>query len=271
MGCELSESFERLAAQYVAQGGVTQVFSAKVADYVASRPDYAGELFDELDRLLAGCTKPARIADVGAGTGLLTRDLLARGHDVLAVEPNDAMRAAADHFLGAHPRYRSVNAKAEAIPVADHSLDLVTAGTAFHWFDVPKARAECLRVLKPGGVVALTWNDRVLSDPFHQAFDEIAGEFGGDKRNALLAHESRDDVPALFGGSIVNKHAWPHAHVLDMLGVASLLFSRSYMPPRDSADGQRVVAAVRAVFERMASNGKLIVRYNTVAHIGRPL
>src|SRR4030095_4583501 len=109
----------------------------------------------------------ARVADVGAGTGLLTRGLLARGFDVVAVEPNPAMREACDRYCAAFDRYRSVEGTGESMPLPAASIDLITAAQAFHWFDIDPARAECLRVLTPHGKVALIWNDRDFSDPLH--------------------------------------------------------------------------------------------------------
>ncbi len=99
---------------YKTTGGVADIFSGKVADYIASRPDYPPLLFDALTdicKLAANAT----VADIGAGTGLLTRGLLARGYHVIAVEPNDSMRKAANHLLGSNSKYSSVNGSAEAI------------------------------------------------------------------------------------------------------------------------------------------------------------
>jgi SAM-dependent methyltransferase len=264
----MTSTFDQLSEHYAKQGGFYAAFSKKVADYVASRPDYPAALFEKLDELLGFA--PSRIADVGAGTGLLTRDLLARGHEVMAIEPNQAMRDAADHLLASNPRYSSVNGSAEVTSLADHSVDMITAAQAFHWFDIPRARAEFLRILKPNGFVALIWNDRVLADPLHRAFDEIAAEFGGAKRSALVAHEERHNVPTFFGNATAQQFSWPHEHTLDETGLAALIFSRSYMPDRESAEGRRAVEAVKRVFDRLAENARVVVRYTTVAHIGRP-
>jgi SAM-dependent methyltransferase len=263
------DTWSQLRSLYEPQGGVRAIFSAKVADYCASRPDYPVQLLDTLAStcdLRAGST----VADVGAGTGLLTRDLLARGYRVVAVEPNPQMRSACDHFLGEQAGYRSVEGSAEAMPLEAGSIDLITAAQAFHWFEIEQARTECLRVLRERGLVALIWNDRLGGDPLHVALDDVFAEFGGEKRAALLAHEDRSNVPRFFRDGRFVEFAWPHEHFLEIEGLLSLVFSRSYMPDRASAAGKEACARVSAISEKFASNGRVCVRYTTVALIGRP-
>jgi SAM-dependent methyltransferase len=257
-------SGERLRAVYA--GDVPAVFSAKVADYKSSRPDYPAALFDALP------AAPAVVADVGAGTGLFTRGLLARGYEVHAVEPSAEMRATAEAQFAHEPRFHSVGGSAEATTLPDAAVQLVTAAQAFHWFDAQRARAECLRVLKPGGEVALVWNDRALEDPAHRALDEVFDEFGGEKRQALLAHEAnRSQAPAFFNGAPVQELAFEHRQCLDAAGLIALVCSRSYMPARASEAGAEVAARVQQVFDTHAGAGTgVTLRYRTVALIGRP-
>lgn len=259
----------QLRALYQTQGGVGAIFSPKVADYVASRPDYPAPLFDAL-RVACSLHPGAAVADIGAGTGLLTQGLLAQGYNVTAIEPSAAMRAAADQALSQFAHYRSAQGSAEHIALPDASVDLITAAQAFHWFDVDAARAEFLRVLKPHGQVALIWNDRVLTDPLHTALNALFAKYGGPKRDALLAHEDRGNVSAFFGATVPQQWAWPHAHHLNEAALLSLVFSRSYMPDKDSPVGQQACADVREIFERLAVDGVVAVRYTTVAMLGRP-
>ena len=192
----------QLRSLYEPHGGVGEIFSAKVADYTASRPDYPAPLFEMLHvkgNLFAGAT----LADIGAGTGLLTRGLLQRGYNVVAIEPNASMRSASDSLLDQFQGYRSVDGYAEAMPLESSSIDLITAAQAFHWFEINSAKAECLRVLRPDGQVALIWNDRVLTDPLHVELNELFANYGGSKRAALLAYEKqRGDVSRFFGAPL---------------------------------------------------------------------
>lgn len=258
-----------LAAAYAASGGVTGVFSTKVDDYVRSRPTYPAALFDALQSR-AGLDEDARIADVGAGTGLFTRGLLERGWQVRAVEPNAPMRAAADAALNGWPRYCSIDGSAEATGLDAASIDLVTAAQAFHWFDPLKARAECLRFLRPDGMAAIIWNDRLTDDPLNRALDEVFDRWGGALRQAQRAiRHDRDALAAFFGRAITPSVYLAHAHELDLEGLKSLVYSRSYMPRPDSDEGLQIAAQLAAVFKAEARDGSVEVRYRTVAWIDR--
>ena len=150
----------------------TERFSDRVADYVRYRPSYPPDLLDCLRRN-CGLTPHWIIADVGSGTGLLTKIFLENGNRVFAVEPNAAMRAAGEEFLRGFEQLASREGRAEATGLEAHSVDLVAAGQAFHWFDRRRARAEFERILKPSGWVALVWNERLTSTPFLADYEQL--------------------------------------------------------------------------------------------------
>lgn len=257
---------EGLRAAAQALGGSTQLFSRKAADYQASRPDYPAALFDELARR---CPPPAEALDIGAGTGLFARDLLRRGWPVLAVEPDAAMRAVADAELGGWSGYRSLAGRAEALPAADASVDLIVAAQAFHWFDLEPARAECARVLRPGGWVALVWNHRV-DDALNTALSALLQRHGGALAAAMAAEDDLARVPAFFGARPWQRWQGGHEQRLDAEGLAALVFSRSYMPPRGTAEAAAAEADLRQLFAQYAQgDGRICLRYDTVACIGQ--
>lgn len=125
-------------------------FGSVADDYAQHRPDYPVEAV----RWLAGTT-PGRVLELGAGTGRLTRHLVALGHDVFACDPDVDMLT---HLQVAVPDATPLLARAEAIPLLTSSVDVVVAAQAFHWFDPAQALPEVARVLRPGGVLALAWN-----------------------------------------------------------------------------------------------------------------
>jgi SAM-dependent methyltransferase len=265
---ESADSGEQLRSLYSADGGVRGIFSSRVADYVHSRPDYPSALYDELIRA-AGLQPEASVADIGAGTGILSAGLLERGFNVFAVEPNAEMRQAADARFAGHPKYRGIDGSAEHMPLPNGSIDLTTVAQAFHWFEPEATRKEFQRVLKPNGCVALIWNDRIVHDPLHVALDRLFAEFGGERRHALVRHENRGNVPAFFGDSFPSEFVWPHEQRLDEHGLSSLVFSRSYIPARESPRGSEIAARVHHIFTDFAEAGVATVRYRTTATIGR--
>src|SRR6185437_488336 len=126
--------------------GRALTFGAEAERYARARPTYAEEAVR-----FALPAVPCRVADVGAGTGKLTEVLLRLGCDVVAVEPDDAMR---ERIQGAETRAGS----AEELPLPDGSFDAVVCGQAFHWFDRERFLPEAARVLRPGGTLGVLWN-----------------------------------------------------------------------------------------------------------------
>lgn len=244
------------------------VFSQKAADYRMARPAYPAVWFESL--VTEGLLFPdALVADIGAGTGLLTASLLDRGVKVIAVEPNDEMRAACEAWLGGRANFRVVAGTAAATTLEENSVDLVTAAQAFHWFDVDESRREFLRILKPGGQVALVWNDRDDDDPLQQMLTTILAETGGTAQTAVSARENKAGVPEFFGGSY-RTFEFRHEQRLTREGLRGLMFSRSYMPSRDSPVGARVCAETDLAFDAYANGDTVAIHYRTVTMLGRP-
>ncbi|HZM01238.1 MAG TPA: methyltransferase domain-containing protein, partial [Planctomycetota bacterium] len=121
-------------------------FDDRVEDYVRARPGYPAAVVALLEQ--QGLPLGAAVADIGSGTGRLSELLLAAGHAVIGVEPNDAMRAAAAAGLGGQPRFRQLAGRAEATGLGRAAVDAVVAAQAFHWFDAAAARREFQRILR---------------------------------------------------------------------------------------------------------------------------
>src|SRR5438309_4282171 len=131
----------------------TKRFGNRVENYVKFRPGYPPELLSFLGEAI-GLTAAWAVADVGAGTGISAEIFLRHGNEVWGVEPNAAMRAAAERGLTEWPKFHGVAGTAEQTGLPDGSVELVTAFQAFHWFDPGTARREFARILKPGGWTA---------------------------------------------------------------------------------------------------------------------
>jgi SAM-dependent methyltransferase len=179
----------------------TSRFSERVDDYVKYRPGYpAGVL--ALLRKECGLTPLSIIADIGSGTGKLTELLLSNGNTVYAVEPNKPMRLAAEKLLAGVAGFRSVEGRAEATTLADSSIDMVTAGQAFHWFEPEAAALEFRRILRGNGYAALIWNEREESDsPFFAEYDVFLRSYSVDYAETCRRNVIESDVfRRFFGG-----------------------------------------------------------------------
>jgi SAM-dependent methyltransferase len=147
-------------------------FAAQADSYARGRPSYGADTVMALEKLIG--TGPGWVADVGAGTGALSRLLAERGHAVLAVEPVAAML---EHCPPASTRLRAVGG---ALPLAPGSVRAITVATAFHWFSTAEALSEFRRCLRPGGVLVLLWNDRDTRVPWVARQTELVDEHAGD-------------------------------------------------------------------------------------------
>ncbi|MFD4789504.1 class I SAM-dependent methyltransferase [Streptomyces sp. NPDC058459] len=130
-------------------------FNVAAAQYAENRPSYPPALFDTIEELSGRPLTGARAVDVGAGTGIASALLHERGAEVLAVEPGAGMAA---EFRRRNPHLRLVQGSGDALPVADAHADLITYAQAWHWTDPARSVPEALRVLRPGGALALWWN-----------------------------------------------------------------------------------------------------------------
>lgn len=251
-------------------GDTVNRFTNRVAMYVRARPSYPYAVLRCLVERY-GLGPVSTVADVGAGTGLLTRLLLTAGCTVHAVEPNDRMRAAADAVLGGHPGYASRPGTAETTGLADRSVDFVTAGQAFHWFDVPKARAEFRRILRPDGYAALVWNARRSSGtPFMDGYQQIIDTYGLDYTEVDHAQVITEETLAgFFGAGGLAEHNFTNQQILDVEGVVGRLSSTSYMPAPDHPRYGAMVEAVHDLVTTTAVHGKVAMLYDTQLYVGR--
>ena len=246
----------------------TARFSDRVASYVRARPGYPPAVLDAIEEE-TGLRAPVAVADVGSGTGIFSALLLERGHTVHAVEPNAAMREAAEAALGRHPAFRSVDGRAEATTLDDASVDLVTAAQAFHWFDPEATREEWRRILRPRGWVALLWNDRITrGEPFLEAYEAFLEAWGTDYREVRSRWDAQENLAALFGEAGWREARLANEQRLDLEGLTARVLSSSYIPGEGHPRHLPMLDALGRVFDEHESGGTVRIAYRTTLHVG---
>ena len=208
-------------------------FDGAASEYERTRPEYPPAVLDALP-----LDADAEVLDLGAGTGKLTRLLTQRYRRVIAVEPLDGMRAILERVV---PAAESHAGSAEAIPLPDASVDGVVAGQAFHWFANDQAVAEMARVLRPGGVLSLVWNepDDERPSPLPE-YDVYMREL----HNAGMSDfegEAWQDVIARGPFGEVQEASVPHDHVLDRAGLIGNARTISWIATRPDEERDAII------------------------------
>lgn len=237
-------------------------FSNRVENYVKYRPGYLPEVL-QLFRDEMNLRSDSVIADVGSGTGISTKLFLDNGNKVFGVEPNDAMRAAAEAFLVSFPKFQSWNGTAEHTGLPDGSVDLVIAAQAFHWFDPEKTKAEFKRIAKENGFVALMWNERQLDrTPFLREYEQFLLAFANDYTK--VRHENIDEEK-LFDvfGQEFRRATFENRQIFDFDGLKGRVLSSSYMPAEVDQSYLAMIKELKALFAKHAESGKIELSYDT--------
>ncbi|BCL14364.1 class I SAM-dependent methyltransferase [Micromonospora sagamiensis] len=230
-------------------------FGTAAAEYDRFRPRYPEAA---LRWALDGLAPAARIVDLGAGTGILTRSLLALGHPVTAVEPDPGMRA---RFADATPGVVALAGTAESAPLPDGYADAVLAGQAYHWFDRERAHPEIARVLRPGGTLALVWNLRDDRTPWVTELNRIAEI--GDTVDHLLA--SVTDLGPEFAAP--EWAEFPHTTVLTPDELLGMVRTRSHYLTAGPEHRRRVDRELRDLLRShpdLSGRETLVLPYRTL-------
>lgn len=249
----------------------TERFSGRVESYVRYRPGYPPEILDLL-RDECGLSGASVVADVGSGTGLLSRLFLENGNRVYGVEPNAEMRAAGEELFAGYAGFVSVAATAEDTTLDTGSVDFVTAGQAFHWFDAEKARAEFARILRPGGWVVLVWNAREKDrSPFMADYERLLEEYGTDLAAVRSDRAGAEDLAEFFGPGGFEARTFENGQCFDLEDLKGRLLSTSYAPGAGHPDHGLMLEELEGIFHRHQASGQVAFEYETRVYYGRLL
>ena len=238
-------------------------FSSRVENYIKYRPSYPLEIIGFLKEknILA---EDAVIADIGSGTGILTRIFLDNGSQVYGVEPNKDMREAAEEFLQEYTKFTSLEGSAESTGLEENCIDLIVAGQAFHWFDVEGAKREFKRILKPNGNVALIWNNRgKAGSDFNSSYENFILKYGIDYKEV---RKNERNVDLFFN---YQKETFYNFQELDLTSFEGRVLSSSYIPLDDNPIFPEMILELEELFNKHQHNGIIRIEYDTEVYLGK--
>jgi SAM-dependent methyltransferase len=242
-------------------------FSSRVDDYSRYRPSYPAEIVPLLEGE-CGLTSSSTVADVGSGTGLLAKLFLEFGCRVIGVEPNREMREEGERFLAEFPKFASMAARAERTGLADSSVDLVTAGQAFHWFDAGAARSEFQRILRSPKWVALIWNEREVTGGFLNGYEQLLHRYAPDYSRVDHRQIGGGQMDEFFGHGNWKIETFGNVQEFDLDGVRGRLRSSSYAPYPGDAAYAPMMAELDLLFLEYQRDGMVAFRYRTNVYYG---
>lgn len=245
------------------------VFDGIANIYDKYRPSYPRELFTYLCSDI-GMNRSSKVADIGSGTGILSKELTNICKIVYAVEPNNDMRIMAESSLVSKNNFVSINAIAEATTLPDKCVNYITAAQSFHWFNRVAFKKECQRILKDNGRVLLIWNCRNEKNNIVQAIDSISQKFCptfSGSSNGMRGATSENDYNDFFSGNY-NTKVFDNPIIFNLERFLGLHQSASYCPPKNSINYIKYIENLTNFFETHSSNGILILENSVHCYIG---
>ena len=239
-------------------------FCDRAGDYAKYRPSYPSAA---IDTILEGLGSPSQLvaADVGAGTGISARLLAERRVRVLAIEPNVAMRQAAQF----HPLVQFQDATAETTNLPDASVNLVACFQAFHWFNPKPTLQEFHRILKSPGRLPIVWNERSSHDEFTASYTRLLQIAS----NYHPAEEHRVTIEPLLSSPLfsnVQNYTFVYKQEVDLAGLIGRATSSSYIP-REGVLHQQLVSSLQQLYESTCNEHGLVrLVYRTLVYLAQP-
>lgn len=247
---------------------ITKLFSNRVDNYVKYRPTYPKQLLRKLTEEGILTTEKI-IADIGSGTGIFSEILLETKCTIYAVEPNNEMRYAAEARLSKFDNFNSINGTAETSNLETESIDIITVAQAFHWFDQEKAKIEFKRILKPGGIVALIWNERLVEKSiFQKEYDFLLKKYCSAYESSKHRNVTRDQIANFYGSNNFSEYDCSNYQKFDFESLKGRLSSSSYAPTEEEENYKDLMKELKSIFEKYQVNGTVKFDYNTKMYYG---
>ncbi|MFX1426056.1 MAG: class I SAM-dependent methyltransferase [Promethearchaeota archaeon] len=238
-------------------------FSSRVENYIKYRPNYPQKIIEFLTEQNI-LSKKTIIADIGSGTGILSKIFLNNENIVYGVEPNNEMRNAAENILNKYSNFISIKGSAEETNLKESSIDLITVGQAFHWFNTELAKKEFKRILKSKGYLALIWNNRRKTGiGFSGEYEKFIINYGTDYKQI---RKNEKKVENFFP---YRKKVFYNYQDLNFDGLIGRLLSVSYLPLEGDKNYENMLKDLQILFKKHEKNGKIRIEYDTEIYYGR--
>ena len=241
-------------------------FSNRVENYIKYRPGYPADIIASLAEEI-NFDSSWIVADIGSGTGILSRLFLDNGNFVYGIEPNNEMRKAGEQQLSNYSYFNSIDGSSENTDLQNNCIDIISAGQAFHWFDVQKSKEEFKRILKKHGYVALIWNNRKIdSSAFLREYENLLINFSVEYK--LVDHKNvNKKILSDFFDQYTLK-IFPNFQIFNFEELKGRLLSSSYAPMPDNPGYLPMVKELEKIFNQNEIDGKVKFEYDTELYFG---
>lgn len=248
----------------------TKRFSTRAENYSKFRPSYPKEIISFLE-FVNILYKDSIIADIGSGTGILSELFLKNGNIVFGIEPNVDMRSTAEINLNNYQNFHSIDGSAESMNMEDKSVNIITVGQAFHWFNQKQARKEFKRILKPEGYVLIIWNNRKRSgSKFLEQYEDLLLTYGTDYKKISNIDIDFEQFYGIGKNSeSCLRKVFENYQLLNYPGLKGRLLSTSYAPLDGHPNYNNMIIELKKIFQENNRNGLVMFEYETEVYYGR--
>ncbi|BAB59389.1 hypothetical protein [Thermoplasma volcanium GSS1] len=244
-----------------------RLFTGRSENYSKFRPSYPVGIVKMLTDKY-GLKKEMVIADIGCGTGILARMFLENGNKVYCIDPNGEMLKFAKDELSSFGNAIIVRGSAENTGLEDHSVNVISAGQSFHWFDTDKAKVEFRRILTAPYMVVLIWNDRDIDDGFTAEYEKIVSAYGKNYQGTGSTGLPPDTIPQFFNWAY-DYYQYQNYQELDLEGLKGRYLSTFYSITQEYPKFQAAMKALETAFNAFSVDGKVRIRYITKVFVGK--
>lgn len=225
--------------------------------YQKNRPSYPQEILSILKNRY-GVHESQYVADVACGSGLFSKLMLKNHFEVIGVEPDEQMRDRAIQRLGKYEHFQLIEGTAASTGLPDNCVDMITVAQAFHWFDTPQTVKEFCRILKPGGLILLLWNERKTDhDLFHQEYESLLWDYAVDYDRSLHRSYPMDRIKHLFPSFSLRCHKLRNSQEMNLQSLMGRLESAHYCPPLEHPSYLPLMEGVKELYQSYKENGKI--------------